>query len=224
MKRTIMCAVVCLFVFGSAKADTFTLTTGGAATGFDQFSLFASGPNISISAAAGGEPGNLTFATCGPSPCAAGSILNVGGAFRASQLNIGFSGGIVILNGVTFNQVFFDGVLNFTGSVVLPDNYVPGQPFEVPFTMQGQLIGFIPCPDPVSILRCEQVFDISLNGAGIATVAGISNFFPNGPRSVGYRFSPSPETIPEPATLGLLGAGLLALLRGSRKRRARSRL
>ena len=37
MLRILLCAVVCLFIFSSAQADTFTLTSGGAATGFDHF-------------------------------------------------------------------------------------------------------------------------------------------------------------------------------------------
>jgi len=48
MLRVLFSAVVCLFVFRSANADTFTLTSGGAATGFGSISLNASGPNISF--------------------------------------------------------------------------------------------------------------------------------------------------------------------------------
>jgi len=203
MLRVLLCAVVCLFVFSSAKADTFTLTSGSAATGFDSFSLNASGPNISIQAAAGGDPGNLTFATCTPSPCAAGSILNVGGVFNASQLNIAFSTGTVTLNGVTFTNVFFTGALNFTGSVVLPSDFVNDHPVSVPFTMQGQLQGFIPC-DPEPFIPCQQVFDITLVGSGVAN----ANFQFFGTRSVVYNFS---DPVPEPATLGLFGVGVLAL-------------
>ena len=77
MVRSLICAVVCLFLFTSAKADTFTLTSGFAQTGLDLFDIFATGPNIALSGGAG-FGGQFTFATCNPSPCGPGSILNVG--------------------------------------------------------------------------------------------------------------------------------------------------
>jgi hypothetical protein len=210
MLRPLLCAVICLIVFSSAKADTFTLTSGAASTGFDHIGLTASGPNISIQANSGGEPGNLTFATCTLSPCGPGSILNVGGVFAASQLNIGFSRGTATINGVTYTNVFFTGALNFTGSVVLPAGFVNNHIVDVPFTMEGQLQGFIPC-DPEPFIPCQQVFDITLMGSGIAHAD--FQFF--GTRSVAYAFA---EPVPEPATMGLLGVGLLAL-NAFRKRR-----
>ena len=91
MIRVLFSAIVCLFVLSSAKADTFTFTSGAASTSFGSIMLNASGPNISITHNSGGEPGNLTFASagCNPAPCGPGSILNVGGVFDARQLNIG---------------------------------------------------------------------------------------------------------------------------------------
>ena len=214
MLRVLLCAVVCLFVFSSAKADTFTFTSGGAATGFGSISLNASGPNISIHQNSGGDPGNLTFATCTPSPCGPGSILNVGGVFDASQLNIGFSRGTATIDGVTFNDVFLTGTLNFTGSVVLPSDFVNDHPVSVPFTMQGQLQGLIACDPAAPFTPCQPpVFDITVVGSGIAS----ANFQFFGTRSVVYAFA---EPVPEPATLGLFGVGVLAL-NAVRKRRQR---
>lgn len=212
MLRALLCACVCLFVFSSAKADTFTFTEGSAFTGFGSIRLNASGVNISINQNSGGEPGNLTFATCTPAPCGPGSVLNVGGVFDAGQLNIGFSRGTVTINGVTFNNVFITGALNFTGSIVLPPDFVNDHPVSVPFTMQGQLQGFLACDPAAPFTPCQPaVFDITVNGSGIA----LANFQFFGTRSVTYAFS---DPVPEPATLGLFGAGLLAL-NALRKRR-----
>jgi PEP-CTERM motif-containing protein len=214
MLRVLFSAVVCLLVISSARADTFTLTSGSAFTGFGSITLNASGPNISLHQNSGGEPGNLTFATCTPSPCGPGSVLNVGGVFDASQLNIGFSRGTAIINGVTFNDIFMGGTMTFTGSVVLPSDFVNDHAVSVPFTMQGQLQGFIACDPAAPFTPCQPpVFDVTVIGSGIA----LANFQFFGTRSVIYAFS-EPASVPEPATLGLLGIGVLALNR-FRKRR-----
>ena len=68
MLRPVLCVILCLFLYGSAKADGFVLTSGGMHTAFGQSGINASGPGISIRANSGGEPGNLTFATCLPAP------------------------------------------------------------------------------------------------------------------------------------------------------------
>ena len=230
MYRPILCAVVCLFLYSSAKADTFTLTGGSAITGFANFGLSVSGPNVSISKGAGlctgmgglGDcegssiffPASLAFATCSPAPCGPGSILNVGGVFEASILQIGNNfGGVATINGVTFFGVNLEGALNFTGSVVLPDDFVNGQTVSVPFTMQGQLTGTIRCPEgPPGCI--QQVFDISLVGSGIAN----ATIPQSGPATVIYNFSPAAEAVPEPATLALLGIGLSGLFASVRRK------
>lgn len=154
MIRPLICAVVFLLLCSSAKADTFTLTAGSATTGFAQFSLSVSGPNIRIDGGAGlcTEPGcdavfvpdSFAFATCSPSPCTASSTLNVGGVFVASNLNIGNNfGGSATINGVDFFGLNFGGELNFTGSIVLPNDYVNGQPVSVPFSKEDTLAPFV---------------------------------------------------------------------------------
>jgi len=210
--RALLCLVICLFLYSSANADTISLTGGFAITSNGIFQINAFGPNFLFQGAAGGNVGDVTFATCTPSPCAPGSILNVGGTFVNSNLNAGPTTGTVHLNGVTFPDLLFDGGLNFTGSVILPDGFVNGQPVNVPFTMQGTLIGWVPCAPPFQTFRCTKVFDINLTGSGIAT----ATLPQSGTRSVLYTFS---EPVPEPASLGLLGAGLFALRQFYKRRK-----
>lgn len=220
MLRTLLCVVVCLFVFSSAKADTVTLTGGFiATTSGGQLNINAFGPNgVLFQGAAGDVSLNYVFATCTPAPCAPGSVLDVGGTLNARLFNSGspqITTGTVALNGTTFPDVFYEGLLTFTGSIVLPAGFVNGQDVFLPFSMQGQLQGFIPCQIPSTTHdECQQIFDVMVTGVGTAR----ATLPQSGLQSVLYTFS---EPVPEPATITLLGLGLAGAVATARKRRKR---
>jgi hypothetical protein len=211
MYRALVCVAICLFLYSSAQADPITITGGFALTSDGIFQVNAVGQYFLWQGAASGDPENFTFATCTPSPCAPGSILDIGGPFIASNLAIGLSTGTAFVNGVTFPNLYFDGGLTFTGSVVLPADFVNGDTVMVPFTATGHLIGWIPCAPPLQMFRCTNVFDVPLTASGFA----FARVPQTGAGTVLYAFS---EPVPEPASLGLLGAGLSALYYKRRKR------
>src|SRR4026207_2345139 len=105
MYRAFLCVVLCLLVYGSAKADTIPLTGGFAITSNGIYQINVFGPNFLWQGAASGGIGDITFATCTPSPCGPGSVLDVGGNFIASNLNAGPTTGTAHVNGVTFPEL-----------------------------------------------------------------------------------------------------------------------
>ena len=151
--------------------------------------------------------------SCNPAPCAPGSRLQIGGLF--AFLGDNKFPGVVTINGVTFNGVDLAVALQSTSMTILPANFAGSQDVNVPFTMEGTVTGFAPCPlDPIDPGCRVEVFSIAVNGSGIATASLLLQ--PNS--RVVFNFQP----VPEPATWGLLGTGLLALRGLYRSRKKRS--
>jgi PEP-CTERM motif len=224
MKRYIAgAAIACaLLLTGStAQADPLLVTGGsfrdGVSTGF--WTLIGDG--FSLSGASEGSAGGLfnSCRPCGwePAPVSLNFSVDVfGGPFLGGRPGT--------FNGVSYPTTVFDGQLHFTGpslsaAVLSPTNLL----FTLPFTMTGHLTAFANGSD--EFLNNSPLFAADFMGRG--TVTARFNQDPTEPgqpnlfdvASVVYRFESSESPVPEPATLLMLGAGLVIVAHRMRRRR-----
>ena len=145
-------------------------------------------------------------------PCQSGESTAASGEVRLVGI------GSAVIGGTTYplTQYFPGGSLTFTAQPVqIPDTTAAAFALRAPFTMDGNLIVHAR-EDTMWV----QVFSADITGSGIATL----NFGPHTEggwlvESVRYEFT---EPIPEPATIALLGTGLVAMFGGVRRARLRT--
>jgi len=223
VKRNIVgAAIVCALLFSgtTAHADPLLVTSGSYTDG--SFSGFWTliGDGFLLSGASEGSAGGL-FQSCKPcgfesAPVALNFTTHVfGGPFLGGRPGT--------FNGVSYPTTVFDGELHFVGpsfsaAILSPTNLI----LTAPFTMNGHLVGF---PNGTAeLLGMPKLFESDFIGRGTATARFVQDpTLPGQPNlfevmSVVYRFESSESPVPEPATLLMLGAGLVIVSRRMRRR------
>lgn len=203
-----LCAFLMLAFTPSVKADPLVVTSGSLTVPghlrAPQYTF--SGQNFSVTGH-GSEFGSAPDCF----PCASGSFIGVSSLFVGSSLGIGS----LTVNGMTFENLLFNGVFQFTGNPILVPAGITNISLTAPFMFSGNLVAcpFEGVPD---CMPAKQIFSAQLVGQGFVTLqlrflqttaSGASLYQLD---NITYNFQST--EIPEPMTLTLFAIGLTGLV------------
>ena len=241
--RLMAVALVCSTAFvGNLWADPVTVTSGqfvlGRGPAYEGRFTFSGTGGFFLDAL--GTTARFVTASCAPSGCRSGDVFNLSvvagteSGLTSARLPAPFTLGTAfgaVVDGTEFvppsSDGSFPGPLGLAGSfrfevppIVLPSSGIvsPGQPspFAAPFVFTGHVTGF----RITDVDARTPLFDVTLTGRGMA-FGDFEQESDGTFRSDIFRFTfaDTPAPVPEPATLALLGTGLLGLFSHARTRR-----
>lgn len=206
----ILCAFLMLAIAPSVKADPLVVTSGSLTVPGQlrapQYTF--TGQNFTVNG-----HGSEFGAAPNCFPCRGGDLIGVNSVFAGGSLGLGS----LIVNGTSFDNLFFGGVFQFTGSPVLVPVGTTNISLTTPFMFSGNLVA---CPLEAGggpdCTPSKQIFSAQFVGQGLVTLQfRFIQIIPNGDslfqlETVTYNFDSA--EVPEPMTITLLATGLVGLV------------